>query len=95
MSNEPSRLGAAGDPLYGIRDLLLCAAERLTEREQARLATVIEADGRPSRSSWPGSATSSCGRSTSRPTRPPGGGRIKIIDSCRPARCRDRPTGRT
>ena len=38
--------GRKGDPLYGIRNLLRCAAERLTERQQARLATAIEADER-------------------------------------------------
>ena len=38
--------GRAGDPLYGIRNILRCAAERLTEKQQARLAAAIAADER-------------------------------------------------
>ncbi len=38
--------GRKDDPLYGIRNLLRCAAERLTERQQARLAKAVDADER-------------------------------------------------
>ena len=38
--------GRKNDPLYGIRNLLRCAEERLTERQQVRLAKAIEADER-------------------------------------------------
>ena len=38
--------GRAGDPLYRIRTLLRAGAERLTERQRARLATAIRADPR-------------------------------------------------
>jgi len=38
--------GRKNDPLYGIRNLLRCAAERLTERQHARLSPAIEADER-------------------------------------------------
>ncbi len=38
--------GRSGDPLYGIRNILRCAAERLTDKQQARLAAAIAADER-------------------------------------------------
>ena len=38
--------GRKDDPLYRIRNLLRCAEERLTERQQARLSAAIEADER-------------------------------------------------
>ena len=38
--------GRAGDPLYGIRNILRCAAERLTDRQRARLDAAILADER-------------------------------------------------
>jgi transposase len=38
--------GRRHDPLYRIRNLLRCAEERLTDRQQARLAAAIEADDR-------------------------------------------------
>jgi transposase len=38
--------GRRDDPLYGIRNLLRCAEERLTERQNARLAKAIDADER-------------------------------------------------
>ena len=38
--------GRRDDPLYKIRNVLRCAEERLTERQQARLAAVVEADER-------------------------------------------------
>lgn len=38
--------GRSGDPLYGIRNVLRCAAERLTDKQQARLAAAIAADER-------------------------------------------------
>jgi transposase len=38
--------GRKGDPLYGIRNLLRCAEERLTVKQQARLAVAIDADER-------------------------------------------------
>ena len=38
--------GRKGDPLYGIRNLLRCAEERLTHKQQARLATALDADER-------------------------------------------------
>ncbi len=38
--------GHAGDPLYGIRMILRCGRERLTDRQQARLARAVAADGR-------------------------------------------------
>ena len=38
--------GHAGDPLYGIRMIMRCGRERLTERQQARLAAAIAADER-------------------------------------------------
>ncbi len=38
--------GRKDDPLYRIRNLLRCAAERLTERQQARLTAAVEADER-------------------------------------------------
>jgi transposase len=38
--------GRSGDPLYGIRTILRCGRENLTERQQARLSRAIGADGR-------------------------------------------------
>ncbi len=38
--------GRAGDPLYGIRNILRCAVERLTERQHARLDRAVAADER-------------------------------------------------
>jgi len=38
--------GRAGDPLYGIRNVLRCAAQRLTEKQQARLAAANSVDER-------------------------------------------------
>jgi len=38
--------GRSGDPLYGIRNLLRCGAERLTDKQTARLDTAIAADDR-------------------------------------------------
>jgi len=38
--------GRKDDPLYKIRNVLRCAEERLTERQQARLSAAIEADER-------------------------------------------------
>ena len=38
--------GRKDDPLYKIRNVLRCAKERLTERQQARLSTAVEADER-------------------------------------------------
>ena len=38
--------GRKDDPLYKIRNLLRCAEERLTERQQARLSAAVEADER-------------------------------------------------
>lgn len=38
--------GRAGDPLYGIRTILRCGAENLTDRQRARLARAIAADER-------------------------------------------------
>ena len=66
--------GRRDDPLYKIRNVLRCAEERLTERQQARLTAAVDADERhTSRCSWPGSAPNSCGGSTTSPTRPPAG----------------------
>jgi len=41
-----SHRGRAGDPLYGIRNILRCAAERLTDKQHARLTAAIDADER-------------------------------------------------
>ena len=38
--------GRAGDPLYGIRNILHAGQENLTERQRARLNTAFEADAR-------------------------------------------------
>jgi transposase len=38
--------GRKDDPLYGIRNVLRCAAERLTDRQRARLNAAIAADER-------------------------------------------------
>lgn len=38
--------GRSGDPLYGIRNILRCAAERLTDKQHARLTAAIGADER-------------------------------------------------
>ena len=38
--------GRSGDPLYGIRNVLRCAAERLTDKQRARLNAAIAADER-------------------------------------------------
>ena len=38
--------GRKDDPLYGIRNVLRCAVERLTDRQQARLAAAVNADER-------------------------------------------------
>ena len=38
--------GRKGDPLYGIRNLLRCGEERLTDRQHARLAAAMDADNR-------------------------------------------------
>ena len=38
--------GRAGEPLFGIRNLLRCGSERLTDKQQARLGAAIGADER-------------------------------------------------
>jgi transposase len=38
--------GRRGDPLYGIRNILHCGAEKLTDRQHARLQTAFDADER-------------------------------------------------
>jgi transposase len=38
--------GRSGDPLYGIRNVLRCGAEKLTDRQQARLERAFDADER-------------------------------------------------
>ncbi len=38
--------GRSGDPLYGIRNVLRCGEEKLTDKQQARLATAFAADER-------------------------------------------------
>jgi hypothetical protein len=38
--------GRKGDPLYGIRTILRCGAEKLTDRQRARLERAIAADER-------------------------------------------------
>jgi len=38
--------GRKGDPLYGIQNVLRCGAERLTDKQKARLDKAIEADER-------------------------------------------------
>ena len=38
--------GRRNDPLYGIRNILRCAQERLTDRQQTRLSTAFAADER-------------------------------------------------
>jgi len=38
--------GKKGDPLYGIRTILRCGAQRLTDKQKQRLAKAIEADER-------------------------------------------------
>lgn len=38
--------GRKGDPLYGIRLILRCGAEKLTDKQKTRLATAINADDR-------------------------------------------------
>ncbi len=38
--------GRRSDPLYGIRNILRCGVERLTDRQRARLATAFAADER-------------------------------------------------
>jgi hypothetical protein len=38
--------GRSGDPLYGIRTILRCGAEKLTDKQKARLDTAIAADER-------------------------------------------------
>ena len=38
--------GRKSDPLYGSRNLLRCGKQRLTDRQQARLAAAIAADER-------------------------------------------------
>jgi transposase len=38
--------GRKGDPLYGIQNVLRCGAERLTDKQKARLTQAIEADER-------------------------------------------------
>ena len=38
--------GRKGDPLYGIRNILRCGAEKLTDRQRARLGKAIGADER-------------------------------------------------
>lgn len=40
------RRGHAGDPLYGIRNILRCARDKLTDRQKARLTRAIDADER-------------------------------------------------
>ena len=45
-SSAASQRGRKDDPLYRVRNLLRCAAERLTERQRARLDIAIEADER-------------------------------------------------
>ena len=75
--------GRKDDPLYGIRNLLRCAEERLTDRQQARLA-----DGDRRRRTPPRGVRRLAVRPTAAaglppdPTRPPAGGSpTKIIDS--------------
>ncbi len=62
--------GRSGDPLYGIRNILRCAAERLTDKQHARLAVAIAADERHDASTSPGSVPRRCERPTPTPTRP-------------------------
>lgn len=38
--------GRSGDPLYGIRNILRCGAEKLTDRQKARLTKAFDADER-------------------------------------------------
>ena len=38
--------GRSGDPLYGIRNILHCGAEKLTDKQQARLEKAFDADER-------------------------------------------------
>jgi hypothetical protein len=38
--------GRTGDPLYGIRTILRCGVEKLTDRQRARLDKAIAADER-------------------------------------------------
>jgi transposase len=38
--------GRKGDPLYGVQNVLRCGAERLTDKQKARLAKAIDADER-------------------------------------------------
>jgi transposase len=38
--------GRSGDPLYGIRNILRCGVEKLTDRQKARLAKAFAADDR-------------------------------------------------
>ena len=62
--------GRKGDPLYGIRTILRCGVEKLTDRQRARLDKAIAADERHDQglcaSTSPGSAPSN----SARPTRP-------------------------
>jgi transposase len=38
--------GRAGDPLYGIRNVLRCGEEKLTDKQKSRLAKAFDADDR-------------------------------------------------
>jgi transposase len=38
--------GRSGDPLYGIRTILRCGAEKLTDKQKARLTKALDADER-------------------------------------------------
>lgn len=46
QQNIHGHRGRKGDPLYGIRNILRCGRERLTERQQARLEAAIAIDER-------------------------------------------------
>lgn len=45
-SRSTTTAAAKGDPLYGVRMILRCGRERLTDKQKARLARAIAADER-------------------------------------------------
>jgi transposase len=60
--------GRKGDPLYGIRTVLRAGAEKLTDRQGPDWRARSPPTNATSRSTWPGSALSSCDPLTPTPT---------------------------
>ena len=75
------RRGHKHDPLYKIRGLLRHGVEHLTEKQQAKISHCLNAGDPTTKSTSPGSATSSCAPSTTPPRRRGARSPSKVLDS--------------